>query len=44
MVNRDFVLKDELCETVFVVGSTRSGKIILSWIDSNVDPKDPDFE
>ena len=36
MVNRDFVLKDELCETVFVVGSTRSGKIIISRILSSL--------
>ena len=37
MSNRDFVLKDELCETVFVIGSTRSGKIILSRILSSLE-------
>ena len=37
-INKDleFVYKDELCDTVFVVGSTRSGKIILSRILSSL--------
>ena len=36
MNKNSFVLKQELCETVFLAGSTRSGKIILSRILSTL--------